>query len=82
MILRTIHGDMDDSLLQRNPGGVDNANETSVVTEYCLRDCEGSAHLTQTPDSPAFFCSKHVHRSVHVTVKHGFLARAQAGTFS
>jgi hypothetical protein len=48
MIITTTHGDMDDSLLRRVDGSVDNENESSTWVEYYLGDelVHRSAHVT------------------------------------
>ena len=48
---------------------IDNAHEHTTTVEYCLRDCAGEAHRTRIADGPGHFCARHVHRSVHVTLK-------------
>lgn len=53
-IITTTLGDMDDSLLEKREGVVDNDNEHTTWVEYRLKG---------QPDSPA------IHRSVHVTLK-------------
>jgi len=71
-LITTTRGDMEDHLLRKTAGGVDNDTETTTWVEYCLRDCDGSAHRTGTPDAPHLFCRQHVHRSVDMTLKKGF----------
>ena len=61
--------EMEEAKLQKKTAVVDNANEHTISVEYCLAGCDGSAHRTGVPDARSFFCSKHVHRSAHVTLK-------------
>lgn len=69
MLIHTTKGDLDESLLWKKEGEVNNDNEHTISVEYCLAHCEGPAHKTGESDSQSFFCSQHVHRSVHVTLK-------------
>lgn len=68
MILTT-HGEMDESALQKREDVRETDNERTTSVEYCLADCEGAAHRTGVPDAPPVFCTQHVHRSAHVTLK-------------
>ena len=61
--------EMDEAQLQKKTAVVDNANEHTISVEYCLAGCDGAAHQTDEPDAPSSFCSRHVHRSAHVTLK-------------
>lgn len=72
-MITTTLGDMDESLLMKKTGGLDNDNETTTWVEYCRRGCRGSAHITDIPDSESHFCSQHVHRSVDMFLKKGIL---------
>ena len=48
MIVTTTKGDMDDSLLEKRQGDIDNENETTTWTEYWLEGelVHRSAHVT------------------------------------
>ena len=61
--------EMDEAQLQKKTGVVDNENEHTTWVEFCRLGCDGAAHQTGKHDAPSFFCSKHVHRSAHVTLK-------------
>jgi hypothetical protein len=62
MIVTTTKGDMDDSLLLKREGSVDNDNEYTEWVEYHL---DGEL----------------VHRSAHVTLKSGAIAKSNVGGF-
>ncbi len=69
-LINTIHGPVDESLLQLHrstPTHGDGAYEF-VILEYCVKGCPGRAHRTHKPDDAAFFCAHNVHRSVHAVV--------------
>jgi hypothetical protein len=68
MILTTL-GLMDESLLIKREGLIENESESTSTVEYCVSGCRGVAHVTGLADSLSHFCNQHVHRSVHVTVK-------------
>ena len=55
MLVTTIKGDMDDSLLEKREGTVDNDNELTTWVEYWLEGelVHRSAHVT-LKKSPAF----------------------------
>lgn len=38
MIVNTVYGEMDDSLLEKRTGGIDNENESTEWVEYRLED--------------------------------------------
>jgi hypothetical protein len=44
MLVTTIHGDMDDSLLDRKDGEVNNDNEYTTWTEYRLKGQDEIVH--------------------------------------
>lgn len=69
MLVSTTQGVMDDSRLQKRVTKIDNENELTTAIEYCVLGCIGPAHNSEKPDSDSHFCSRHVHRSVHVTLK-------------
>jgi hypothetical protein len=48
MLVTTIHGEMDDSLLEKKEGSIDNDIEFTTWTEYWLDDelVHRSAHVT------------------------------------
>ena len=71
---------MDESLLDKYEGFVDNDNERTTTVEYCLLGCEGAAHKTGIADSDTYFCARHVHRSAHIALKKGALAFGVAGS--
>ena len=56
MLVNTIHGEMDDSLLEKKEGSVDNDIEFTTWTEYWLDDelVHRSVHVT-LKTSPAMF---------------------------
>jgi hypothetical protein len=56
MLVNTIHGEMDDSLLEKKEGSLDNDNEFTTWTEYWLNDelVHRSVHVT-LKTSPALF---------------------------
>jgi hypothetical protein len=56
MLVNTIHGEMDDSLLEKKEGSLDNNNEFTTWTEYWLNDelVHRSVHVT-LKTSPALF---------------------------
>ena len=82
--VQTKFGEMDEDKLRKKEGMLDNDNEKTTTVEYCLADCDGPAHTTGVPDSPHCFCSKHVHRSVDVTLKPkaGAVAKSDVGRFA
>lgn len=68
-MINTTLGPMEESVLSRHDTATESKSETVSTVEYCLATCNGTAHLTGIPDSVSHFCNKHVHRSVHVTIK-------------
>jgi hypothetical protein len=56
MLVNTIHGEMDDSLLVKKEGSLDNDIEFTTWTEYWLNDelVHRSAHVT-LKTAPALF---------------------------
>jgi hypothetical protein len=55
-LIMTTHGEMDEALLEKKEGGLDNENEHTTWVEYWLPSgAEGKPEL--------------VHRSAHVTLK-------------
>ena len=69
--ITTTHGDIDESLLVKTRGVIDNDVEHTEIVEYCLLGCDGAAHRTGRPEGTACFCPQHVHRSVAVALKQG-----------
>lgn len=70
MVINTVHGPMDDSLLllhRSTPTHGDGVYEF-VIMEYCLKGCQGRAHRSNKPDNEAFFCHFNVHRSVNAVM--------------
>jgi hypothetical protein len=67
-LIETIHGEMDEALLEKREIIIDNKHEYTTVVEYCLKGCDGVAHRTGVPEQEFYFCAQHVHRSVHVTI--------------
>jgi len=65
----TIVGEMDEAQLIRRDDVVDTDIEHTTSVEYCLTDCQGAAHRTGQASGTGCFCERHVHRSVHVTLK-------------
>jgi hypothetical protein len=56
MLVTTIHGEMDDSLLVKKDGSVDNDIEYTTWTEYWLDDevVHRSVHVTLKTSPPLF----------------------------
>jgi hypothetical protein len=81
-LIHTTLGDLDDSLLIKHTGGVDNDVETTTWVEYCLKDCDGAAHQTQQPEGPGCFCRQHIHRSVAMALKRGVFGEGIASPLS
>lgn len=56
MLVNTIHGEMDDSLLVKKDGSVDNDIEYTTWTEYWLDDelVHRSVHVTLKTSPPLF----------------------------
>jgi hypothetical protein len=56
MLVTTIHGEMDDSLLVKKDGSVDNNIEYTTWTEYWLDDelVHRSVHVTLKTSPPLF----------------------------
>jgi hypothetical protein len=69
MLIETTKGMLDDSLLLLKVVEVDDDNEHTISTEYCLMNCPGEAHMTGEPDASGYFCCLHVHRSVTMQLK-------------
>lgn len=72
-LITTTHGDMDESLLNKREGEIDNEDEHTTWVEYWLDrtdECTIEGHdITQSsPDFPGVFFER-VHRSAHVTLK-------------
>lgn len=82
MKINTIHGEMDEALLQKIEGGLDNETEATTWVEYCLKDCDGQAHTSGQPDADHCFCSKHVHRSVDMKLKKNVVGLGSVASFS
>lgn len=81
MTVNTTLGPLDELLLVRHDGIIDNENESTTSVEYCLKGCSGPAHVTGQADAESHFCSQHVHRSVHVTLKKVAAGESAAGSF-
>lgn len=71
MLINTINGEMDDSLLIKRVDSFDEEVGKLTATEYCLKDCPGEAHKTGVAVGVGCFCPLHVHRSAHIDVKEG-----------
>lgn len=82
MMIETTLGPLDESLLIKHEGVVDNDNEKTSVVEYCLAGCHGPAHLTGKPDSETFFCYQHVHRSVNIALKKVAFSESEVGVIA
>lgn len=82
MIVNTMLGPIDESLLQKVEEAIDNDNEHTTSIEYCLKDCDGPAHKTGNRDSDGHFCNKHIHRSAAVYVKQGLNLEGGIGKLS
>lgn len=65
----TKNGEVDEATLIKRVDSLDNANETTVATEYCVVGCTGPAHVSGVPDSPMHFCDQHVRRDVNMILK-------------
>lgn len=78
-MITTLLGEMDESKLILKEGFWDDDDRTVNSIEYCMPGCDGSAHITGIPDAEGHFCNKHIHRGVHVTIKRGIAAMAEAG---
>lgn len=78
--IQTTRGLMDEALLLKKVGLVDNENERTTTVEYCLLDCSGQAHLTGEPDAPTHFCARHVHRSAAIHLKKPVFAFGEAAS--
>lgn len=68
-VINTIHGPVDESLLQLHRNVKEDAVYKITVKEYCVKGCKGQAHHTGKPDAPEFFCHMNVHRSVDSRMK-------------
>lgn len=79
--ITTTLGDMDESLLMKRNGLVDNEDELTTTVEYCLAGCTSNAHRTGIPESPGYFCSRNVHRSVNMTLKKNVSIEGVAAKF-
>jgi hypothetical protein len=79
MNITTTLGLIDEALLIKHEGSFDNENERAETVEYCLQGCKGPAHITGKADSDSYFCSQHVHRSVHVTLKRFAFSESEVG---
>lgn len=64
-----LEGDLEEALLLRHDDRVEDDEKVIVSVEYCLASCAGPAHQTGAADRDGCFCSQHVHRSVHATMK-------------
>lgn len=60
--ITTIHGEMDEALLEKRTGTTDNPNDSSDWIEY-------------------WYNGELVHRSVHVSIKHGLDVFGETATF-
>lgn len=78
MLITTTLGEMDDSLLRKTEGSIDDAHARTTWVEYCLLDCEGDAHRTRHLDAPGVFCARHIHRSGSGLLKEPVCAEAIA----
>lgn len=65
----TKNGEVDEATLIKRVDSLNNANETTVATEYCVVGCTGPAHVSGVPDSPSHFCNSHVKREVNMVLK-------------
>lgn len=72
---------MDELLLIKHVAENEDDNAIARTVEYCLIGCSGLAHQTGQPESVSYFCSHHVHRSVHVSLKEGAVSQSLAGVF-
>jgi hypothetical protein len=69
---------MDDSLLRKTEGSIDDPHAYTTWVEYCLLECDGPAHTSRHPDAPGLFCAKHIHRSGSGLLKEPVCAEAIA----
>jgi hypothetical protein len=60
---------VDESELTKRVDVSENDDQKLVATEYCLTGCGGAAHTTGVAQGDGSFCERHVHRSVHLTIK-------------
>ena len=81
-MINTIYGPAEESDLQKREDVIDNENEHTTTVEYCLLNCPGKAHRTGKPDAEGHFCSLHVHRSAHVTLKKPVTLEGVAAQFA
>lgn len=68
-LILTTHGLFEEAALIKRDLLVETDHERTTAVEYCLASCGGRAHATEISDAPGHFCDRHVHRSVHVTLK-------------
>jgi len=78
-MITTTLGPLDESLLIKRENVIDNENECTSSVEYCLKGCNGQAHITGQADAETHFCNQHVHRSVHVTLKRVAVSEGEVG---
>jgi len=64
-----VEADVDASALQRLETIRETAESIIRTVEYCRLTCDGPAHQTGIADDAAYFCRRHVHRSLFVEVK-------------
>ena len=69
MLINTIHGELDDSLLEKTEGTLENDNERTTWVEYRMK----GDPAPRVKDGVCLDCAegicRHVHRSAHVTLK-------------
>lgn len=68
-MIYTKNGEVDEATLIKRMDSLDNANETTTATEYCVVGCTGPAHVSGVPDSAMHFCDQHVRRDVNMVLK-------------
>lgn len=69
-----VRGEIEECLLQKHEGSIDNDVERTSWVEYCLVNCDGAAHRTGEPQGDGCFCPKHVRRNVNMYLKKNVLA--------
>lgn len=68
-IILTTLGERDDAELVKRAERLEDDEMIVDTVEYCLPSCDGRAHMGNVPDATSHFCDRHIHRSVHVTMK-------------
>ena len=80
-MITTTRGNVEESELLKTEIVFDDEDKKIVWVEYCEKDCDGVAHLSKEKDTETYFCGKHIHHSVSVTIKKGLSLFPEAGSF-